>query len=543
MLQKRYISSALISIIILTIIFTFLLNSINKILNNEKYKAYNYLYTSITTEIKNTQGEILRLFEKYSELSRVLRDKNKVVGPEDLKIFNNKIHINNNFPQVVTYAAYIDLTNDIKCFSIGDSSMGQVNYVDDIDILKSNKFNTSREILYIEDFNGFIALPINKDENNQIIGIVAIGLTFRTLVNKYLPDLLVKNLSNFNTSLLYGYDLKNYKKRSDYDVIIELNEVYEFKKREDFFINKDFINIKKISSWNILDNHLYLAISGKSGNISEQFKRRGSLYYLVLSILYIVFIGSIVVLIITTNKIKSNIDREREFTSLISHELKTPLSVIRLGIDNLTSGVVNDKEGFEYYGNMITVESKRLQRMIDNILMISTKSWCNRSQWQPENIISVLDEIEENIKHLLNKHNVVIDRHINCKSGRIYCHRPSMVPALQNIVRNGIIYGASKSDNRRVLLEVNDRKKGFRDGISVKITNYGPRIRQYEQKKIFRSYYRGEIANSGNIEGSGLGLTITRKVIKDFGGSFTLEKSDKTVTSFVIWLPQRKLNV
>lgn len=542
MSQKILIISATISTLILSLLFILFLKSVNTGIYMEQARAYGYLHSVITTEIKQTQGEILNLFEYYSELSRKIRDKNRKISIDELKIFNNEISINSSFPKIISFTGYIDLTDNIKYFPIKESRTETINYLSYAAIWESMNLKRSREVLYIEDFQGFIALPLNRDNNDNITGIVMLGINLNPLINTYLSDLIIERFKNndFIISLQYGYVLLRNKKLTNFDAIIDLNRAYNFKNRDDYFIRKDLVNSISFKMKHIMHNHLYITVNSGSDNISSQYTKKRSIYNIGLIILYIIFSSSIITLFYTAYKIKYNMEREQLFTSLISHELKTPLSVIRLGADNLTSGVINNLNDFKYYGEMIDKESARLQSMIENVLMVSTRSWNNgKNELVPEDVASIITEIESNMEYLLEKFNVVINYKITCEYKNIFCHRSSLIAAVQNVVRNGIIYGASQSDDKRVLIEITECKKRNKTGISILIRDFGPGIKSHEWNKIFRSYYRGDIAKKKQIPGSGLGLHITRRIIEDFKGSITLYKSYKKGSCFEIWLPQR----
>ncbi|MGL1890017.1 MAG: HAMP domain-containing histidine kinase [Spirochaetaceae bacterium] len=532
-LQRYIIYVALLTV---TILFIALYIYVNRDIEENKIKSGRLLINTVLYEIKDIQGEIMNSFEEFLDSSRDYTETNSDIEFETLyKQYNSMIN-NSVLKQIVNSISYVEIGEEIKYRSIFQGDL-KFNFPQDMELSLRN-LRRHREQLFIENYIGTFIFPLTPTENNEYKAIL-ITMSYEQLIKDNLLTQVNKNiLPDFIVELKRGRNIKS-DDLIKYDQVFNLNKIFNLEKRDDYY--RRVQGIFKEDSLTITEQDLYLLCSHRSGSIEKYYNNKKVLYIIGIGILYVTIIFSLLYIYLYGINLKRNIDREKEFTALISHELKTPLSVIKLGSDNIKSGVINDPDGIKYYGKLISDESVKLSKMIDNILNISTNNWNNKDVIMTYiNIEDVLNKTIVNLRPVIesSKTNIIINNYL--KDDSLYCHSESIMSCLQNIIDNGIKYGVKRSENKDLFITVKDTKKGKQKGISFIIQDFGPGIKSNEWGDIFKNYRRGKSVIKEQIPGSGLGLAITKRVIEKFNGSIHFHKTLKKGATFELWIPERK---
>ncbi len=203
-----------------------------------------------------------------------------------------------------------------------------------------------------------------------------------------------------------------------------------------------------------------------------------------------------------------------DFVSSVTHELKTPLAVIRLIADTLAGGRYDSQQTVREYAAMLWRETGNLGRLIDNLLTYARLSDVRHAYtFEP---IEVSDLVEESLRHF---HALLTDRRF-----AVHVQLPPDVPpiradrmaagqVLDNILDNGVKY----SERVRVLT-IGARATG--DHVALWVEDRGPGIRADEIARVSDKFFRGRHVERG---GSGLGLAIVRQVVEAHGGRLHIE--------------------
>lgn len=231
--------------------------------------------------------------------------------------------------------------------------------------------------------------------------------------------------------------------------------------------------------------------------------------------------------------------RERSFLNRISHELRAPIVGIRNNANYLQR---------KYH----VMEPKRIQRKFDDIRVD-----CEIALLQVKEMEYVLGRVppDDKIESTLVFRDIVIktvrqlaplaqakgfdasrmtyDRGGIRKVGNLYIDRAKLGQVVYNILINSIKYAESDSGEFAIFVNADDTKGyhiiGFRD--------WGIGIRRGLEKRVFEEGYRAPEAIEKDVTGSGLGLTISRKIMEDMGGDLLLTLIHKP-TEFQVWLPK-----
>ncbi len=220
------------------------------------------------------------------------------------------------------------------------------------------------------------------------------------------------------------------------------------------------------------------------------------------------------------------------FISNVTHELKTPLTSIRMYAESLMMRRVKSDSGKRKYLSVIVNESERLKRMINNILEFS-KMEKSRQEYHPveTNLSEILDAAILDINYWLEKKgfNMIteIDRDIKVK-----VDPEKFYLVYSNLLSNAIKYsGDSKNIRVRLYKDSDSLITEFEDeGIGIEAENL---------IKIFEEFFRVERNESGNITGTGLGLTVVKEIVEAHQGKIKVESEVGKGSKFSVILFQQ----
>ncbi len=226
------------------------------------------------------------------------------------------------------------------------------------------------------------------------------------------------------------------------------------------------------------------------------------------------------------NREMKSAEQRVNFVNQVSHELKTPLTNIRLYAELLESKL--EQSGFEegqdnkprHYLNVITSESQRLSRLISNVLMFS-KSRKDQLRFQPrtDSVDGIIFKSLEAFKPIMESKGVRIETHLSAENP-VEVDPEIVEQILNNLFSNLEKYGASgKLMKIESLQNVNQTR--------VRVSDHGPGIPAKDRQSIFEPFYRvGSSLNEG-VTGTGIGLSISRQLAHLHGGDLVLIETEK----------------
>jgi signal transduction histidine kinase len=222
-------------------------------------------------------------------------------------------------------------------------------------------------------------------------------------------------------------------------------------------------------------------------------------------------------------------DLKSRFISGISHELKTPLSLLRLYSEMLELGRVKESERMEFY-RRLRQQSEALGDMLEEVLDFSRLE--AEQQLSPRQTCSPREIAQEAIDmltaHGVSPRKVTLD--VGPDLPRLEADRRGLVRAVYNLLDNAAKYGAPDQP-----IEVRaERRNG---SVALEVRDRGTGIEESELARIFERFYRGSAARVTSIKGTGLGLSIAESVVKAHSGRITVETSPGAGSTFTILLP------
>ncbi len=209
--------------------------------------------------------------------------------------------------------------------------------------------------------------------------------------------------------------------------------------------------------------------------------------------------------------------QKTSFVSSVSHELKTPLTSIRMYAELLLSKRVADENKTQTYLSVIVDESHRLTRLINNVLDFGRLEQ-GKKKYQYAAI-----QMDQFLNHIIQAHSIRIQSleiEITTQVGegdyRIRTDKDALEQVVLNLLDNALKY-ASDGKFINFILE---KEEAF---ILLKICDDGPGIPKAQQEIIFEKFHRVDNTLNAKQPGSGLGLSIARQILQDLGGDLTFE--------------------
>lgn len=264
-------------------------------------------------------------------------------------------------------------------------------------------------------------------------------------------------------------------------------------------------------------------------------QRRIHLFLIILSMLLI--LCSLAIIYAASVRERQLAQMKEDFIGQVSHELKTPLSLISMFSEILLTGrAKSDNCRQEYYG-IIHTESERMSRLVNNLLDFARLERDRHPlQLEPVNIAELVGKELDGYRHQIQRDGFQINKEIESGIPETMADPNAIMTAFQNLLDNSVKYAG---DNKEITIRV-VRSNGF---IDLSVADHGPGIPPEEQQKIFEKFYRGSNAKGAGIRGSGIGLSITKRVADMHGGEVRLESEPGKGSTFTLRIPIRGVSV
>ena len=237
------------------------------------------------------------------------------------------------------------------------------------------------------------------------------------------------------------------------------------------------------------------------------------------------------------NTLRSEIVLARQkttFVTNVSHELKTPLTSIRMFSEMLKDGRQPDVEKQKTYLGLMLAETERLTRLINNVLDFSKMEKGKRTYVRSRLAAGPLVEAILDRERVRLEHDGFEVTFIDSSGGAfVSADEEALGQAVLNLLSNAEKYSA---DRKGIEVEVS-RSEGF---VRIAVRDRGIGIPPGSAGKIFREFYRVDQSLSAPVSGSGLGLTIARRIARDHGGDIAFRPREDGGSVFTISLPEQR---
>ena len=235
----------------------------------------------------------------------------------------------------------------------------------------------------------------------------------------------------------------------------------------------------------------------------------GILLFLGIAMLVVLASGLICIYRLTQSQL-ALASKRQDFVSAVSHELKTPLTAIRMYAELLQNSWVANEEKRQKYYNQIASETERLTRLIQNVLNLS-KLDGNRwnVQLRRDRPKGVLDDFVATYSKNVEKQGfeLTVSSDTDVKDITLMMDRDAIMQILMNLVDNSLKF-SKNADYKMINIELRLKDTD----LYLAVRDYGPGIPQAEMTKVFQEFYRVENEMTRQTSGTGIGLSMVKKL-------------------------------
>jgi len=280
--------------------------------------------------------------------------------------------------------------------------------------------------------------------------------------------------------------------------------------------------------WQMLVRH-------KSGSL-ETLVARTRIRNLAIStavlVLMLMLVGA---LLRFTRRAQRLAELQMEFVANVSHELRTPLSVISSAAYNLQGGVVNDPQKVQRYGELIRTEGERLKEMVEQVLRFAgLKANARIDRPEPVPVAPLIEEAIREASRVLKEAQCEVERDIPPDLPPLTGDPVALRHVLQNLLTNAAKYGG---DGRWIGISAAVESGDGGKQVVIRVRDKGQGIPPDEMKQIFDPFFRGRTARQDQIHGSGLGLSLAKRIVEAHRGKIAVRSAVGQGAEFSVSLP------
>ncbi len=259
----------------------------------------------------------------------------------------------------------------------------------------------------------------------------------------------------------------------------------------------------------------------------------------VLAMIVAIVLGSM--LIVTDVRRHLALARQKtDFVSNVSHELKTPLTSIRMFSELLSEGKVADDSQRKHFLQIINSETARLTRLINNVLDFSRMERGEKEyKFTPCDLKQVVHDTVESYRPQLEANGFRVSLQLPDESIKVRGDCDALSQVLVNLLSNAEKYAGN---GKEIGVELQQAKQRHPPFAELCVLDRGPGVPRGAEEKIFEQFYRANDSLSSGVQGSGLGLTLARQIARAHGGDLRYEAREGGGSCFVVAVPVVRQN-
>ncbi len=233
------------------------------------------------------------------------------------------------------------------------------------------------------------------------------------------------------------------------------------------------------------------------------------------------------------NQRLQELDRLKDdFISTVTHELRTPLTSIRAFSEILSDNPQLDQEQRNKFLGIITRESERLTRLINQVLDLA-KIESGAADWHPSEVDmrEVIEDATTALSQIYKDRNIALDLRLTEHPQRVIADRDRVMQVVLNLLSNAANF-CDKPQSRVAVTLIHEHT-----ALRIEVSDNGIGISPADQTVIFEKFRQVSDTPAGKPKGSGLGLAISREIIRHFGGRLWVESTLGAGSKFSFTLP------
>lgn len=256
------------------------------------------------------------------------------------------------------------------------------------------------------------------------------------------------------------------------------------------------------------------------------------LFGLLISVLVIAIVVGGWLIVSDMNRELKLAKQRRDFVSNVSHELKTPLTSIRMFSEMLAEGRVSDPTKQRQFSSIIATETARLTRLINNVLDFSRmERGEKRYHLEHVSLVELVRRTVEQYRPQLESSGFSVT--VSAQKDPLYIRADpdALTQILLNLLSNAEKYSES---NKAISVRITSPTDGWAE---VRVLDRGRGVPRGIEEKIFEQFFRGHDSLAEGIQGAGLGLSLARQIARGHGGDVLYEPREGGGSCFILKLP------
>ncbi len=225
--------------------------------------------------------------------------------------------------------------------------------------------------------------------------------------------------------------------------------------------------------------------------------------------------------------------QQLEFVASVTHELNTPLAAIRSAGQNLADGIVKDPAQVRRYGGLIEHEGRRLTALVAQVLDFAGIDSGSRAYAdEPVSLVRVVEDVLGDLSLVLEQSGLEVSTDLAPDLPEVRGDAAALRRVVANLLTNAAKFAGS---GREIVVRASLQGEGR--AVMLRVEDGGPGIPAAERKKVFEPFYRGGVAQRNETPGSGLGLSLVRRIVLAHGGRVRIEDAKQGGAAVVVELP------
>ena len=273
-----------------------------------------------------------------------------------------------------------------------------------------------------------------------------------------------------------------------------------------------------------------LEVRHRQGSLGEVVARTRTRNLAVSGGILVLMAGGVMLLVLSLRRAQNLAKLRMEFVAGVTHELRTPLSVIHSAADNLAQGLVSGDQQVRKYGAVIRDEGSRLSEMVEEMLRLAgIESGKVHYDFRPVTVADLVKRAIEASASDLKRISCQLDTKVPDTLPPVLADETWLSRAIRNLFSNAVKYGDGKW--------VGVSARELSDRVEITVEDRGEGIESGDLPHIFEPFYRGRRAIDRQLRGAGLGLTLVKRVVEAHGGTVEVDSAPGRGTRFKLRIP------
>lgn len=278
-----------------------------------------------------------------------------------------------------------------------------------------------------------------------------------------------------------------------------------------------------------------LSVRNQAGSLEAIVERARMRNLAVTGGILLLMMAAVWALVRYTRRAQQLAELQMEFVAGVSHELRTPLSVMRTAGHNLKGRVANDPARVQRYGALIEEQSEKLTAIVEQVLRFANAQ-ADRviGAKEPISVASIVDDAIAADRRLIEESGCSVEKTVAPDLPAVMGDANTLRHAVQNLISNAAKYGCS-GGWIGVSAALAPDSRGH--AVEIRIADHGRGIPEDELNQIFEPFYRGKKAISDQVHGTGLGLSLAKRIVQAHGGAISVRSEEGKGTEFIVRIP------